>query len=99
MLGIIDQSNTYFFLLPLTQRLMSPWQNQNSYSTLLGERNSFIGPLYLGVGVPCFPVPTLALHIVFVMACSAQHRLAELGDNLAMCHLETRQSVSNMDVV
>ena len=71
VLGTIGQSNTYFFLLPLTQRLMSSGQNQNSYSTLLGERNSFLSPLYVGAGVPCFPVPTLALHIVPVMACSA----------------------------
>jgi hypothetical protein len=39
------------------------------------------------------------LHIVLVMACSAQHRLAELGGNLAICHLKARQSVSNTDVI
>ena len=49
--------------------------------------------------MPYFPVPILALHIVHVMACSAQHRLAELGGNLAICHLEVSQSVSNTDVV
>jgi hypothetical protein len=99
VLGSIGQSNTYFFLLPLTQRLMSSGQNQNSYSTLLGKRNSFLSPLYVGACVSCFPVPTLALHIVHVMVCSAQHRLAELDGNLVMYHLESRQSVSNTDVV
>ena len=78
---------------------MSLGQNQNSHSTLLGERNSFMSPLYVGAGVPCFPVPTLTLHIVHVMACNAQHRLAELGGNLEMCYLEARQSISNTDVV
>ena len=58
-----------------------------------------MNPLYVGAGVPCLSVLTLALHIVHVMACSAQHRLVELGGNLAMCNLEARQSVSNMNVV
>ena len=74
-------------------------QNQSSYSTLLGERNSFLNPFYVGAYVTCFPVFTLPLHIVFVMACSVQHCLAELGGNLVMCHLEARQKISNMDVV
>ena len=58
-----------------------------------------MSPLYVEVGVLCFPIPTLALHIVPIMACNAQHRLAELGCNLAMCNLDARQSVSNTDVV
>ena len=99
MLGTIGQSNTYFFLLPLTQRLMSLWKNQNLYSTLLGERKFFLSPLYVGAGMSYLPVPTLALHIVHVMACSVQHCLANLGGNLAICHLEARQSVSNTDVI
>ena len=85
--------------MPLTQRLMSLGQNQNSYSTLLVERNFFLSPLYIGVGVPCLLLPTLELHIVFVMACNAQHRLAELGGNLAMYQLETKHSVSNTNVI
>ena len=74
-------------------------QNQNSYFTLLGERNSILSPLYVGAGVSCLLLPTLALHIVHVMACNAQHRLAQLGVNLAMCQLDTRHLVSNIDVV
>ena len=53
VLGTIGQSNTYFFLLSLTQCLMSSGQNQNSYSTLLVERYYFFNPLYVGAGVPC----------------------------------------------
>ena len=49
--------------------------------------------------MPCLPVPTLALHKVHVLACIAQHLLAELGGNLAMCQWEEGQSVSNTDVV
>ena len=65
MLGIIGQFNTYFFLLPLKQRLMSSGKNQISYSTLLEERNFFL-PLYVRACMLCLPVPTLALHIVRV---------------------------------
>ena len=64
VLGTIGQFNTYFFLLPLTQHLMSSGQNQNSYSTLLEKRNSFPNPLYVGADVSCFPIPTLTLHKV-----------------------------------
>ena len=78
VLDTIGQSNTYFFLLPFTQCLMSSGKNQDSYSTLLGERNSFLSLLYIGIGVPCLLVPTLTLHIVPIMACSVQHRLAIL---------------------
>ena len=69
-------------------------QNQNSYFTLLVERNIFLSPLYVDVGVSCLLLPTLTLHIVLVMACNAQHRLAELGGNLTMCQLKTRHLVS-----
>ena len=48
---------------------------------------------------PCLWVPTLALHIVSLMACSAPYRLTKLDGNLAMCHLEARQPNSNTDVV
>ena len=99
MLGTTGQSSTYFFLFPLTQRLMSSGQNQNSYSTLLVERNSFFNHVYVGAGVPCLPVPTLALHKIPVLACIAQHLLAELAGNLAICQWEEEQSVSNTDVV
>ena len=99
VLGTIGQSNTYFFKLPLTQHLMSLGQNQNSYSPLLGERNYTMNHLHVEACVPCFPIPTLALHIVLIMVCIAQHRLAELGGNLPVCHLDARQSISNTDVV
>lgn len=56
-------------------------------------------PLYIGARVQLFPVPTLALHKELVLACIAQHHLAELGANLAMCHSEALQSISNIDVV
>ena len=90
-------ANTYFILVPFTQRLMSSGKNQNSYSTLLVERNSFLSPLYVGADVSCLLLLTLALHIVPIMACNAQHRLAELGGNLIMCQLEIRHSISNID--
>ena len=92
-------ANTYFFLVPFTQRLMSSRQNQNLYSTLLVEQNSFLNPLYVDTCVSCLLLPTLALHIVRTMAYNAQHRLAELGGNLTVCQLETRHSISNIDVV
>ena len=99
MLGTIGQSNIYVLLLPLIQPWMLSGQNQNSYSTLLKDQKKFLRPLYVGVVVPCLPIPILALHIVHVMACIVQHRLAKLDGNLAMCHLKTNQSVSNIDVV
>ena len=34
-------------------------KNQNSYSTLLVERNFFLSPLYVGACVPCLLVPTV----------------------------------------
>ena len=78
---------------------MSLGQNQNSYYTLLVEWYSFFNPLYVGARVPCLQVPTLALHKILVLACIAQHILAELGGNLAICQWEERQSVSHTDVV
>ena len=45
--GTTCQFNTYFFLLPLTQRLLLSRQNQNLYSTLLVKRYSF-NSLYVG---------------------------------------------------
>ena len=53
VLGTTSQSNTYFFLLPLIQRLMSSGQNQNSCFKFLVEGYSFFNPLYVGAGVPC----------------------------------------------
>ena len=99
VLGTIGQYNTYFFLLPLIQCLMSLGQNQISYSILLGERNSFLSPLYVGANMLRLPVLTLASHIVPLVASNASHRLAELGGNLAMCHLEARQLISSTEVV
>ena len=55
-----------------------------SKSTLLVEQYLFFNPVYVGDGVPCFLVPTLPLHKVFVLACIAQHRLAELDCNKPM---------------
>jgi hypothetical protein len=66
-------------------------QNQNSYSTLLVEQNSFLSPLYVRAGVSYLLHPTLALHIVPVMAYNAQHRLAELGVIFRL-HVTTRNS-------
>lgn len=63
--------NTYFFL-SLTQHLKSIWQNYKSYSTLSVKWNSFLIPLHVGVGVPCFPLLTWASHKVHVLACIAQ---------------------------
>ena len=77
-------ANTYFFLMPFTQRLVSSGQNQNSYSTLLVERKSFLSLSYLGAGVSYLLLPTLALHIVPVMACNAQHHLPELGQHFTI---------------
>jgi hypothetical protein len=93
VLGTVDQSNTYFFLLPLAQRLMSSGQNQNSYSTLLVDRNCFLSPLYVGAGVSYLLLPTLALHIVLVMAYNAQHCLAELGGNLQIAYYNMQWSI------
>ena len=78
---------------------MSPGQNQNSYSTLLVKRNIFLNPLYVDAYVSFLLLPTLALYIVRIMACNAQHNLAKLGGNLAMCQLETRHSIFNIDVI
>ena len=64
VLGITGQYYTYFFLLPLTQRLILSEKNQNLYSTLLIEQYSFFIPLYVEARVPCLLVPTLALHKV-----------------------------------
>ena len=55
VLGTIGESNTYFFLLPLTWHLMSLWQNQNLYSTSLLEHKSFFNPLHVGARVSCLP--------------------------------------------
>ena len=90
VLDTIGQSNTYFFLLPLTQRLISSWQNQHSYFTLLGERNSFMSPLHVRAGVSCLLVSTLTLHMIPVIPCNAQHCLVELDVDLAMRYLEAR---------
>ena len=49
--------------------------------------------------VPCLLDPTLALHKVHVLACIAQHLLAELAGNLAICQWKEKQSVFNTDVV
>ena len=98
MLGTTGQSSTYF-LLPVTQRLMSSWQNQNSYSTLWVEPYSFFNPFYVQIGVPCLPIPTLALHKVLVLACIAQHLLVKLVGNLAICQWDEQQLVSNTDLV
>ena len=84
VLGTIGQSNTYFFLLPLTQHLMLLGQNQNSCSTFLVERNYLFGPLFIGACVPCLPLPTLALQDVHEMSCIAQHQLVELGGNVPL---------------
>ena len=78
---------------------MSSKQNQNSNSILLVDRKSSFIPLYVGVGVPCLPISTLALHKVHILLCIAQHLLVELGRYLAICHLKVGQLVSNMDVV
>ena len=48
VVGTICQSCTCLLLLPLTQRLMSLRQNQNSFSTSLVERYYFFIPLYVG---------------------------------------------------
>ena len=61
VIGTICQSNTYFFLLPLTQCLISSWQNKKWYSTLLMEYNSFMSALYVGASVPCFVNPDLGI--------------------------------------
>ena len=99
MLGTICQSSTYFFFFPLTQHLMSPWQNQNLYSTLLVERYSFFNLLYVRDGVSCLPVPILVLHKVYVLACITQHLLVELAGIRTICQWEEEQPVSNIDVV
>jgi hypothetical protein len=78
---------------------MSLGQNQNLYSTLLVERYFSFNLFYVGVGVPCLPTPTLALHKVIVLACIAQHLLAESVGNRAICQWEEEQSVSNIVVV
>ena len=49
--------------------------------------------------MPCLPVPILALHKVYVLACIAQHLLAKLVGKRAICHWEEEQSVYNIDVV
>ena len=51
----------------------------NLYSTLLVERNSFFIPLYIGVGVPCLPTLTLAMHKIHMFVCIAQHCNVPLG--------------------
>jgi hypothetical protein len=63
VLGTISQSNKNF-LLPLIEHLMSSRNYHKLYSTLLVERHFFLIPLYVGVGVSCLLVPTLALHKV-----------------------------------
>jgi hypothetical protein len=78
---------------------MSSGQNQNSYSTLFVERYSFFNPLYVGASVPCLPALTLALQKILVLVCIAQHLLAKLAENHAICQWEEEQSVSNIDVV
>ena len=98
VLGTISQSNTHFFS-QFTQHLMSSRQNQYSYTTLLVKRNFFI-PLYIGVGVPCFLVSTLALHKIPVLTCNAQHFfLAKLGGNLTIFHWKAGLLVSNTDAI
>ena len=62
VLGTVGQFNTYFFVVPLTQRLMSWRQHRNSYPTLLAEWNFFFIPLYVKARVPCLLFMTLALH-------------------------------------
>ena len=47
----------------------------------------------------CLPVLILALHKVHVLACIAQHLLAKLAGNRAICQCEEEQSVCNTDVV
>ena len=49
--------------------------------------------------MPCLPVLILALHKVPVWACIAQHLLAELTGNRAICQWEEEELVSNTDVV
>jgi hypothetical protein len=78
---------------------MSSGQNQNLYSTLLVERYFFFNLLYVGVGVPCLPIPPLTLHKVHVLACIAQHILAELANNLVIYQWEEEQSVYNVGVI
>ena len=51
-----------------------------------GKKTLFFKSLYVGVGAPCLPITTLALHKVHVLACIGQHLLVEFGGNLAMCH-------------
>jgi hypothetical protein len=52
--------------------------NQNTCSTLLLEENFFFVSLYIGVEVPCLPIPTLELHKVQVLVCIAQYHRAEI---------------------
>ena len=81
------------------QRLMSSRQNQNSYSTLLVELNSFLNPMYVEAWVPFLLVPTLVLYKAPTLAYIVQYLLAKLGGNLEMCQWKERQSNFNTDVV
>ena len=78
---------------------MSSEQSQKLYFTLFVKGNSFFNPLYVGAGVPCLPISTLALHKVPTLVCIAQHLLAKLGGNLAIFQWEEGHLVSNTDVV
>lgn len=80
----VGHSNTYFFLLPPTQCLMSSWQNQFVLD-IVGWVVFLLHTLVAWAWVPCLLAPTLILHKVPILACIAQHLLTKLCGNLAMC--------------
>ena len=53
---------------------------------IVGGTEFLLQPFVSWAGVSCLPLPSFALHKALVLACIAQHLLAEFGDNLAMCH-------------
>ena len=81
------------------QHLISSRQNQNSYSTLLTERNFFFILLCVKVGMSCLPILSLALHKVIVLACIAQNLFVELDNNFAMSHQEVGRLVSTTNMI
>lgn len=87
-LSVIRIFMIHFFLLALTQCLMSSWQNHNSYSTLLVEHNSS-NHVYIDAKLSCLYISTLALHKAHVLTYVAQHLLAWLVEG--ECYLVSRE--------
>ena len=83
MYKVLHASPTHYLFIYSTHTM---FDSKTTHIPHYWWRHPFFVPLYIGAGMLCVLVPTLAMHKTLVWACIAQHLLVELGGNLTMCH-------------